>query len=538
MFHDSPPTGRRAIRLWWKADPPPEESFMIHGPCFTQMTLLIKNVQVVGSDQKLPAKLDVFVSGDKITALGRFPGKTADKIIDGQGAYLSAGFIDLHTESDHYLSLFSNPSQVDFLKQGITTIIGGLCGASLAPLIYGSLESLEEWTDTREINVDWHSVQEFLRLMDKKPLGVNFGTLIGHSTIRGALIGKPPRTLTKNELNVFGETLKRALGEGGFGLSTGLGYAQTKDTPYAELKALTTIVKNLGGIYSTHLRNDSDNLLDSIEETIKLTKETGIKTIVSHLIPTENHEVAYEKTLENINSLDEKTDLHFSVYPSNTRILKLYTFLPGWAQKDNLKVMNLSLEDEWLRSKILKDLPEVKPSDFLVAQAPGNDSLVGYTLTEIKKLYSLKSYKESLLKLMISTKLQATIYYQNINRDLIKKALKSNRSLVVSNAASIAPNNRIKILKPDRAVSAFPKFLSLVEEENILDLETAVKKITSTPAEILGLIGRGAVKEGYFADLVGFRDNRVNFVVVNGQVAIEDGEYTGLRLGKILRHKT
>lgn len=502
------------------------------------MTLLVKNVQVIGSTQKLPDKLDVFVSGDKITALGRFPGKTANKIIDGQGVYLSAGFIDLHTESDHYLSLFTNPSQADFLKQGITTIIGGLCGASLAPLIYGSLESIEEWTDTKQINVDWHSVREFLNLMDKKPLGVNFGTLIGHGTVREAIIGKPPRTLTKNELNVFAETLKRAILEGGFGLSTGLGYAQTKDTPYAEIKALAAVVKNLGGIYSTHLRNDSDNLLGSIEETIKLTKETKVKTIVSHLIPTENHEIAYEKTLENINSLDEKTDLHFSVYPSNTRILKLYTFLPSWAQKDNLKVMNLSLEDEWLRSKILKDLPEVNPSDFLVAQAPGNDSLVGYTLSEIKKLYSLKSYKESLLKLMTSTKLQATIYYRNINLELLKRALKSNRSLVVSNAASITPNSRVKIIKPDRAISAFPKFLSLVEEENILDLETAVKKITLTPAQKLGLAGRGLVKEGYFADLVGFRDNQVSFVIVNGQVAVEDGECTGRRSGKILRHKT
>ena len=103
------------------------------------MTLLIRNVQILGSDQKLPDRLDVFVSGEKIAAIGRFPGKKADEIIEGAGCYLSPGFIDIDTESDHYLSLFSHPSQDDFLKQGVTTIVGGLCGASLAPLIYGNL---------------------------------------------------------------------------------------------------------------------------------------------------------------------------------------------------------------------------------------------------------------------------------------------------------------------------------------------------------------------------------------------------------------
>lgn len=501
------------------------------------MTILIKNVQIVGGDQIFPDKLDVFVSGEKITAIGRFPGKTADKIIDGQGAYLSPGFIDLHTESDHYLSLFTNPAQADFLKQGITTTIGGLCGASLSPLIYGSLESLEEWTTTKQINVDWHSTGEFLKLMERIKLGVNFGTFSGHSTIRQAIIGKTPRNLSKNELNVFTETLNRSLREGSFGLSTGLGYAQSKDTPYPEIKALANAVKKANGIYSTHIRNDGDGLIESIEENIKLAKETKVKTILSHLIPTNGHEEKYETVLNRIDSLDESFDFSFSVYPSTSRILKLYTFLPEWAQKDTLKVMSLGLEDEWLKSKILKDLPDIKPADFLVAQAPGNNSLVGYTLNEIKKLYSLKSYKESLLKLMITTKLQATIFYRNIDQELLKKAVANKHSLIVSNTASIEENNKVKIIKPERAVSAFPKFLKLIQEENLMELEDGIRKITRTPAEKLNLVGRGVIREGYFADLVGFnRDSRINFVIINGMVAVQDGEYTGVRPGKILRH--
>ncbi len=106
------------------------------------MTLLIKNVRIIGGAQTFPEISDVFIAGDKISAIGNFSTKTADQVIDGQGAYLSPGFIDVNTDSDHYLSLFDHPEQEDFVRQGVTTIIGGMCGSSLAPLIYGSLESV------------------------------------------------------------------------------------------------------------------------------------------------------------------------------------------------------------------------------------------------------------------------------------------------------------------------------------------------------------------------------------------------------------
>ncbi len=249
------------------------------------MTLLIRNVQILGSDQKLPDKLDVFVSGEKIAAIGRFPGKKADEIVEGQGMYLAPGFIDVDTESDHYLSIFTNPSQDDFLKQGVTTIIGGLCGASLAPLLYGSLDALEEWTRVAQVNVDWHSTEEFLRVLEKFPLGVNFGTLVGHSTLKQAIIGQKPRDLTKNELKVLGNVLERSIKEGSFGFSTGLGYTLGRETPYAEISFLAAIVKRLGGVYATHLRSEGGAIKESIDENFRLARELGVKILISHLMP-------------------------------------------------------------------------------------------------------------------------------------------------------------------------------------------------------------------------------------------------------------
>ena len=499
------------------------------------MTLLIKNVQVLGGDQDFPDKLDVFVSGKKISAIGRFPNKKADVTIDGQGAYLSPGFIDLDTESDHYLSIFTNPSQEDFLKQGVTTILGGLCGASLAPLLYGSLESMEEWTSTNQINVDWHTAKELFNLLEKRPIGVNFATLTGHTTIRQAIIGKVPRNLTKNEIAVFLETLKKSIQDGSFGFSTGLGYAATNDTPYSEIRNLAEVVASKNGLYATHLRRMGEGMLDSIEETIKLTKETGVKTIISHFSPIIGQESKYEEALKRIEGLPREVDLSFSLYPFKKRILKLYTFLPEWAQKDDLRVMNKSINDEWLREKIMKDLPEIKPDDFVVAQATNNDSLVGLSLTEIRKLYSLKSFKEALLRLMITTNLQAIIFYKNINEDLMKKALESPRSLVASNAASLNENQKYKALKPDRATSTFTRFLRFVEEDKLLPINEAIKKITLIPAQKLGLKDRGVIRPGFMADLTGFKNGEVNFVIVGGQVAVLDKNYTGLLAGKILR---
>ncbi len=238
-----------------------------------------------------------------------------------------------------------------------------------------------------------------------------------------------------------------------------------------------------------------------------------------------------------IDGLGEETDFHFTVYPFSTRILKLYTFLPTWAQKGDLGVMSLGLQDEWLRSKIFKELPEVNPKNFVVAQAPGNDSLVGYSLVDLKKMFSLRSYEETLLKLMVTTRLQALVFYENINFDLVKRALKNRGSLVASNAASFQPNNRFKLLKPERATSTFTRFLELVQGEELMSLEEAISRITFEPARKLGLEGRGIVKSGYFADLVGFRDSQINLVVVNGRVPVRRGEIQPGAHGKVLRYK-
>ena len=260
------------------------------GECYNRqyMTLLIRNVQILGGVRDFPEPMDVFIAGDKISAIGHFPNKKADDVLDGQGAYLSPGFIDVNTDSDHYLTLFDYPSQDDFLKQGVTTIFGGMCGSSLAPLFYGSLESMRKWGGAEEkVNVNWHTVAELFAVIDKRPLGVNFGTLIGHSTMRRALVGDELRDLTKNELNVFSETVApRASGRGvwivhGTGLCAWPEHAAVR-TSNARLRDHANSAGFTQRIFAIWIGGVKRHR--STRRSL-LPKDSGVKTLVNHFVP-------------------------------------------------------------------------------------------------------------------------------------------------------------------------------------------------------------------------------------------------------------
>jgi len=499
------------------------------------MTLLVKNVRIVGGDREFPDAVDVFVNNDKISAIGNFPNKNADTVVDGQGITLTPGFIDVNTDSDHYLTLFSYPSQADFLKQGVTTIFGGMCGSSLAPLLYGSLESIRKWGNPDSINVDWHTMAEFLATLERRPLAVNFGTLIGHSTIRRAIVGDSIRDLTKNEMNVFVETLKKAMDEGGFGLSSGLEYVHARKTSYGELKRLAEAVKEMDGIYATHVRYPGDGVKASIEETVKLAKETGVTALVSHFMPLARTEKEYEEALGIIEALPAKMKFRFDAYASDRTLLPLYTFLPIWAQTGSLEVMNNDIKDEWMAGKLVKDMPRIKAEYFVIASAPGNEFFVGKTLEDIKEMYAVKDEREALVKYMIAVKLRGTVLYKSIDTATISKAIHARRSFIATNAPSFGKNEKEKQLKSERTTSTFTKFLSMVEDRKLMTFEDAIRKITKEPADFFGLQGRGVIKEGNYADLVGVKDAEIRFTVVNGSLVYKDDEFLDKFPGKALR---
>ncbi len=500
--------------------------------------VLIKGAKIVdGSGIKSPYVADVLLDEGKISAIGKFPNKKADLVIEGLGFYLTPGFIDVNTDSDHHLTLFTNPEQQDFLLQGVTTIFGGVCGSSLAPLLYGSLDSIRKWTDTTQVNIDWHSVGEFFKVLERTRLGVNFGTLVGHSTVRRALIGEDFRDLSVAEMNTLKQLLTDALKDGAFGLSTGLGYAHSRRVPYAEIKELAKIVAGKGGVYATHLRDEREGLLVSVEETIKLAQETGARTIVSHFKPIVGYENDYRKAVELIHQVAAETDLHYDNYPFSESVVPIYTLLPSWAQIGNLEIMLSYIDNPDVRERLIKDLSVLNGNDIRIAQAIGRDYLVGKTLHQFADNQELNA-PEALLKLMKLTGLRALVFNRNINLDLLIQNIDRDQVMIASNGASLPVD--AKTLKHERFYNTFPKFIETVLQRKLLSLPQAIQKITSVPAKKFGLKNRGLVAENHAADvnLLSVKSGavKIEHVFVNGKLAVRDRKQLGILAGQILRH--
>jgi N-acyl-D-aspartate/D-glutamate deacylase len=416
------------------------------------MSLLIRGAEIYDGGGGDPFFGDIFVSGERISAIGQIPARHAKTIIDANGCKVCPGFIDAFSKTDHYCGILDEPEQAELLKNGITTAAGGQEGVSLAPLSRDNLELIEEWAG-RHRNLDWHSLAEFLAHLRKRRLGVNFGTLIGAETARRMLPAK--KRLTGAEKALIQRILKTALAEGGLGTSRG--------------------------------------------QTIN--------------------------------------DKWRVATPFLTRIAPARIFLPEWVSGDSQ-----SLSDQWLRSKIIPEIKEADPKRMVIAQAPGHDSFVGNTLWELAQIFRFKDWREALLRLLLLTRSRALLNFPAKSPEELRRELLSADVLLGTAGASFGYGRKPKIAFADENVSALAHFLTLAFLEGLMPLAAAVRKITAIPARALGIKDRGELQEGKFADITGFTlDPRsgeisVRFVVVNGKLAMRDGEFL-FAAGKVITGK-
>lgn len=474
-------------------------------------------------------RADVLIKNDRISAIGTFSPKAANTVIDGLGLTLTPGFIDVNTDSDHYLTLFNNPEQQDFLLQGVTTIIGGHCGSSLAPLFYGSLKSVRKWGDINQVNVDWHSVKELKQTLQKKGLGVNFATLVGHSTVRRDLIGEEFRDLTDSETDIFKNTLEQGMRDGALGLSTGLSSVHASHVSYSEIKKMLSIVAKQKGVYTTHLRDEKEGILESIREISEIAQEINIPTIISHLRPIIGHEFHFNEAMEILSAGKSAENIYFDANPFAFSILPLYTLLPVWARHGALEEMLSLLYVPDQRTRILKELKEsdINFSEIAIAEAKNNPAIAGQTLKAFSETRGM-SLPEGLVSLMEITKLQALLTYKNINAGLLTELLFHPKALIGSNSASFRDSEQN--MRLERSTGTFNRFLALAAERGISQ-EVAISRITSVPAKILGLQKRGIIAEGAMADITIHKDGKIQHVLVSGIFAVRDGELTRQKPG-------
>lgn len=493
------------------------------------MTLLIKNAYVIDGTGKPAYKSDVLIKKEKISAIKPQIDYKADNIIDGKGFFLCPGFININSYADHRLKIFNN-SSIDFLLQGVTTIIGGQKGISLAPLLSGSLEPINHKADLNKINVNWRTFGEFLNVFKKHNFGINFGSFIGHTTIRKELVGKSARNLSENEFKLLIILIEKSLQEGAFGISIDLSNPIIEKASYFELKKIAEITAKYKKTIAFNLKNriikptkkQREEFFDSIKKIIFLGKETGANILINNFYPIAGLEKDFDAAVELIKKNSSSANINFNLHPYPQSVLLLRDLLPEWAKNIDKEYMIANISKEETRNKILKELPLFRGEEMVIANAPTRNFLKGKTLKEFSKNRNL-NIREGLLELMKLTEFRAEIIYKNIS------SKKSIKTLALETAFVASCGLPQEFFKP------FKEFLKIIEREKVITMEQAIKKLTYLPAQKIGLWERGEIKEGNYADLLLFKNGEIKDVIINGKIVLKDGDLEKEFAGKILK---
>lgn len=521
------------------------------------LDILIKNGAIIDGTGKNSFRGDIGIEKGLIAEIGEIK-SSALKTIDATKKIVCPGFIDILNRSDVFGTLFENPSQESLLKQGITTIIGGNCGASLAPLIsLHAINAIQKWTDMKKVTFNWSSMAEFLNDISSKKFGVNFGTLIGHTTLRRGLLKQEIRLLQKNELNQMSYIVDQSMRQGAFGISAGLIYSHTKITPTEELMELAkTVVKN-NGFLSLHTRNEGENIIPSINEAIRISQEAQIPVEIAHFkISGQKNWTLIDKVLSMIETANRSgAQVTFDVFPYTFSASVLYTTLPDWTIREGKEKLLDLLRDRDKKSDIVKEMQKNKFVDYgkiIIAMSAGDKSIIGRDIQYLSQNQGL-SPEETILNIIIESRGRMIGFIPDLDENNLKKQIANSFSLIASNSAgyNLGYINSGELAHP-RCFGSFPRAIKkYVLDEKIISMEEMIAKMTFRPAQKIGLTKRGEIKIKNFADIVIFnptqiKDNAtiespyqfssgIDYVIVNGQIAVENENYNGSLNGRILK---
>lgn len=521
--------------------------------------ILIKNGTVIDGTDKKSFRADIAIKGDKIKKIGQLNKKRAKTAINAEGQYVVPGFIDIHNHSDSYWTLFTIPKLDSMLRQGVTTIIGGNCGSSLAPLVRGNIIiSIQKWADINEVNVNWLGMGEFLDVLERRKLGINFGTLVGHSTLRRGIVGEEFRKLKPKEIKMMERMLEDALKEGALGLSTGLAYSHAKVAPTEEIIKLAKIVKKENGIYTSHIRGEAEELIPAIEETLSIARKTKVPTEISHLKAMgKKNWPNFSKAIEMIEKVKQQgMNINFDVYPYDTTGSVLYILLPDWVAEGGKRMLIKRLKDPSIKEKVIKEMQETKSYEYdkvIVAISPADKTFIGKKIIEIAQTQGV-SVEEAIINMLIASEGRVITFFKTLSENNVRLGLKHPLAFIGSDGSGYGIDYyaRKKELVHPRCFGTFPRVLGkYVREEKLMSWEEAIYKMTNGPAKKIGLKNRGVLKRGNFADITIFNPKTVidqatfenpfqypegvEYVIVNGKIAIDKGKYTGQMAGRVLR---
>jgi N-acyl-D-amino-acid deacylase len=504
---------------------------------------------------------DVAVENGKIVGVGKALSGHARAVIDASGLAVAPGFIDIHTHSD---SVFlANPGADSKVRQGVTFEVGGNCGGSVAPLTARTRESEKESLAESGVELTWSSMAEYFQVLEKNGMPVNFACLAGHGTIRQGVMGFDQRPPTADELGEMKRLVAGAMDDGALGMSTGLIYAPGSYADTPEIIELARVVAQKNGLYFTHMRNERDHLLDSVRETIEIGKTAGLPIqIAHHKVSNREHWGEVKQSLAMLEQARaDGVDVTCDQYPYTASSTSLNTILPGWAHEGGREAMLARLLDpatrEALKAVVCDEQERAAGWDRLIiskVQTEANKRFEGMSIAEVAALRGSNPC-DTALDLLIEERCSVSHLRVAMCDEDVETVMKSRLVMVGSDGSSLADYGVLRRGKPHpRNFGAFVRVLGkYVREKHVLTLEDAIRKMTSLPAWRLGLWDRGVLRPGVWADITVFDPDKVddvadfnepfryatgvNYVLVNGQITVDSGQYTGKKAGRVLRRR-
>ncbi len=504
-------------------------------------------------------RADVAVREGAIVAVGDFSDETAQRVVDASGCYVTPGFIDVNNHSDTYWEMFRTPELPGMLLQGVTTIVGGNSGASLAPFLRASdIDSIRKWTDVEGIGFNWLSMREFLDEVERRPLSINFATLSGHGTIRRSVLESPTKEPAEDDFARMRGLLLRSFRDGAIGLSTGLRYTHARLAGRDEIRDLLSLVAREKLVYATYLRDEGEHLLDAVEEAVSVSGSAGVPLHISHLKAVgKRNWHRFEEALGAIrNASQDGLDISFDVYPYTASGSVLYTLLPEWVTESGRRTMLHRLRDFKVRQAVIRDMKGsgYDYSGMRVSVSQINRMIGDRSVAELAAV-SGSSPEETVIDILLGSGGRAIVSLEVASERNIEKAVQDPFSIISSNGVGYSTEHEKSgdRVHP-RNFGTFPRVLArYVREKGLLSFEEAVHKMTGKPAAKFRIGNRGLLRVGFRADIVVFDPETVadratmdepyrypegiRSVIVNGEVAAEDGETRGVRSGQVIRHR-
>jgi N-acyl-D-amino-acid deacylase len=520
--------------------------------------LVLKGGTVVDGTGAPVRSADVGIRDGRIAEIGRIARSEGQRYLDVSGAVVCPGFIDLHSHADY--TVFSAPEAVTQSAQGVTTLVTGNCGFSPFPVLPEHAEELRSHGDFLDdgLTWEWSTAGEYAAAVERLPLGVNIAPQVGHSALRIAVLGVEDRRPDDAELARMRELARAALADGVAGLSSGLIYAPASYAAPEELAAVAAEAARFGRVYSTHIRDEGDYLDTAIDEAIEVGRSTGVRVEISHLKavgPANWGRVG--AAMEQIAAArGDGVDVHADQYPYAAGSTTLTTRLPGWSMEGGVPELLRRLSDPAVCDRIVAELEADDMWSFLaprivVADTPEGPfrRFVGEDIATIAAAIG-ETPARAMLEVLRGQLGTVSIIMHGMAEDDVRTALADPGVAVASDGWVLGcPGDG---MPHPRSFGTFVRVLGrYTRDEGLLDLPTAVAKMTSLPASRLGWTDRGVLRPGAVADIACFDPDRVAdpstfsepwqlaegviHTLLRGQPVWEDGTPAGAAAGQVVR---